>query len=412
MKNLSSKIKSYVNGLITWNWIVILFIAVFQKMSHLMMTTPTGPFADSIGLTGTVIGTAASIYTFACILTRPFAGTLTDRVSPKKLLAVVFIMRALTCVLYTMTNSMPMFFLTRFMQGVCFAALGSCIPAINSRCVSRAALGMSYSIMAALQKLLSALAPVWARTLYTDYGFTEAYLAAGVVSLVPVALVFLLRENKEAEAEAIESSAKKEKKPFNPLKGICWSALGIAGLGFFLIVPYYATDMFGMLYYDAKGMNYATGLAVASGVGVIYGLFVGALVDAFRKKPAILIIPALCMLSGCLLIHAYATETWQMTLACCIYYFGWNACEPIILSTLFRIVPKDQAGAASSTWFLALDLSGLIMNPVVGVLGDSLGYAGTFKACALAPVIAFVIFLLFGMPKIRKANLSADEAAA
>lgn len=408
MQKLFAKVKSYVTGLVTWNWIVILFIAVFQKISHLMMTTPTGPFADSIGMTGTIIGTAASIYTFACVLTRPFAGTLTDRVSPKKLLAGVFILRAITCVMYTFTNSMPMFFLTRFMQGVCFAALGSCIPAINSRCVSRAALGMSYSVMAALQKLLSALAPVWARTLYTDFGFKEAYLAAGAVSLVPVALVFLLRENKEAEAEAVAANAKKEKKPFNPLKGICWFAIGIAGLGFFLIVPYYATDMFGMLYYDAKGMNYATGLAVASGLGVVYGLFVGALVDAFRKKPEFLVIPAICMLAGCLFIHAYATETWQMTLGCCIYYFGWNACEPIILSTLFRVVPQDQAGAASSTWFLALDVSGLVMNPVVGVLGDTLGYAGAFKACALAPALALVVFLVFGMPKIKKANLNAE----
>ena len=118
------------------------------------------------------------------------------------------------------------------------------------------------------------------------------------------------------------------------------------------------------------------------------------------------------MLSGCLLIHAYATHSWQMTLACCIYYFGWNACEPIILSTLFRIVPKEEAGAASSTWFLALDVSGLLMNPVVGMLGDKLGYAGAFKVCALAPAIAFVIFMLFGMPQIRKANLDSDIQAA
>ena len=77
-----------------------------------------------------------------------------------------------------------------------------------------------------------------------------------------------------------------------------------------------------------------------------------------------------------------------------------------------RSVEAERAGVANSTYYLSADLGGIIINPIVGIILDSVGFQFMYLTMlipvAIAAVVFTVIMATMGDRYARKSEISAS----
>jgi MFS family permease len=336
---------------------------------------------DKLGFSNLIVGLAIGIQFLATVLTRGYAGRLTDYHGGKRSALQGAAVSALGGLLYlvaAMPEFSPAISLAIIVVGRLVAGFGEsqfvtgCVSwSIASVGPQRAGMSMSWTGIAMFAALAIG-API-GMMLYQAYGLEAAMVACIVAPLIAAVIAF---------RELSYTSPAGQRLPFFKVIGQIWPE----GLGLMLQgVGLSGLTAFASLYFAARSWDHAGLVMTAFGIGFIFvRMVLGSLPDrmsGYRVTLWSLVVEAIgqTMLWGApheIVALAGALVT---GLGCALVF------PALGVEALKRVLPTNR-GSAMGAFVAFLDIAYGVSGPAAGVIAGQFGYAGVYlfgAACAL-----------------------------
>ena len=430
-----------------WHWRVVIALGVSWLLDGLEVTVvgslgPALQRGDTLGLTASEIGWAASAYIGGAVLGALFFGRLADRLGRKRMFLATLIVYLVATVATSFSWDILSFACCRFVTGFGiggeYAAINSAIDeliparlrgtvdlAINGTFWVGAALGAGLSIVLLDPRLLG---PQWGWRVAFGLGAVLAFAILLVRRHVPESPRWLLTHGRVDEAEAvirdIEAKVGVTDKvtaslSMRALRSVSWgevlrvllvrhrrrAVLGLtlmASQAFFYNAIFFTYALMLTRFYDipeARVGYYIFPFALGNFLGP---LVLGRLFDAVGRR---MMIAVTYSVSGVLLIAtAYAfSQGWLsatgQTLCWAAIFFVASAAASSAYLTVSEVFPLEMRAISISLFYaLGTALGGFAGPPLYGAMIEGGSRNGLFAAYALAGalmcVAAFVAWKL------------------
>jgi len=437
-----------------WHWRVVIALGVSWLLDGLEVTVvgSIGPALlrpDTLGLTASQIGWAASAYIGGAVLGALYFGRLADKLGRKRMFLVTLVVYLIATVLTAFTWDIWSFafcrFLTGFGIGGEYAAINSAIDeliparlrgrvdlAINGTFWIGAAMGAGLSVVLLNPDFIG---PQWGWRIAFGLGGVLAFAILLVRRHVPESPRWLMMHGRFDEAEEVVRQIEKQvgvtgkvdpHLAIRPLRSVPWSQVVHV-----LTVQYRSRALFGLtlmasqaFFYNAIFFTYALVLARFYGVPddrvgyyifpFAIGNFLGPLVlgHLFDSVGRRFMIAATYALSGLgLLVTGYAFQ--QEMLTATTQAFAWSAIFFVASAaassaylTVSEVFPLEMRAISISLFYAAgTALGGFLGPPLYGAIIESGSRGALFAAYAFAATLmcaAAVIAWWLGVDAERK----------
>ena len=336
---------------------------------------------DKLGFSNLVVGLAIGVQFLATVLTRGYAGRLTDQHGGKRSAlqgAAVCAIGGLLYMIAAVPGLSPVLSLSVIIVGRLAAGVGEsqfvtgCVSwSIASVGPQRAGMSMSWTGIAMFAALAIG-API-GMGLYQGYGLQAAMIACIIAPLVAAAVAF---------REVPYAAPAGHRLPFYRVVGQIWRE----GLGLMLQgVGLSGLTAFASLYFAARSWGHAGLVMTAFGVGFIFvRIALGHLPDkrgGYRVALWSLVIEAIGqgMLWGAPYEIVALAGALVTGLGCALIF------PALGVEALKRVLPANR-GSAMGAFVAFLDIAYGISGPAAGVIAGQFGYAAVYlfgAACAL-----------------------------
>ena len=336
---------------------------------------------DRLGFGSLVVGLVIGIQFLATVLTRGYAGRLTDHFGGKRAAlqgAAVCALGGLLYLISAMPGLSPAVSLAIIVTGRLAAGFGEsqfvtgCVSwSIASVGPQRAGLSMSWTGIAMFAALAIG-API-GMTLYQGYGLSAAMIACIIAPLVAAVIAF---------REVSYTSPSGQRLPFTKVIGQIWRE----GLGLMLQgVGLSGLTAFASLYFAARNWGHAGLVMTAFGIGfILVRLLLGSLPDkisGYRVALWSLAVEAIGQTMLWLAPHEIVALAGALVtgLGCALVF-------PALGVEALKRVPPANRGSAMGAFVAFLDIAFGISGPAAGIIAGAFGYAAVYSfgaACAL-----------------------------
>jgi len=336
---------------------------------------------DRLGFGSLVVGLVIGIQFLATVLTRGYAGRLTDHFGGKRAAlqgAAVCALGGLLYLISAMPGLSPAVSLAIIVTGRLAAGFGEsqfvtgCVSwSIASVGPQRAGLSMSWTGIAMFAALAIG-API-GMTLYQGYGLSAAMIACIIAPLVAAVIAF---------REVSYTSPSGQRLPFTKVIGQIWRE----GLGLMLQgVGLSGLTAFASLYFAARNWGHAGLVMTAFGIGfILVRLLLGSLPDkisGYRVALWSLAVEAIGQTMLWLAPHEMVALAGALVtgLGCALVF-------PALGVEALKRVPPANRGSAMGAFVAFLDIAFGISGPAAGIIAGAFGYAAVYSfgaACAL-----------------------------
>ena len=343
---------------------------------------------DKLGFSNLIVGLVIGIQFLAAVLTRGYAGRLTDHHGGKRSAiqgAVVCALGGLLYLLSAMPGLSPTISLAIIVIGRLAAGFGEsqfvtgCVSwSIASVGPQRAGMSMSWTGIAMFAALAIG-API-GMALYQAYGLQVAMIACVIAPLLSAAI---------ASLQTSYSSSAGERLPFYKVVGQIWrEGLGLMMQG----VGLSGLTAFASLYFMAHGWQHAGLVMTAFGVGfILVRMVLGSLPDkvsGYRVALWSLVVEAI----GQAMLGFAPNEVIALTGAL-VTGLGCALVFPALgVEALKRVLPSNR-GSAMGAFVAFLDIAYGLAGPAAGLVAGQFGYPAVYTlgtACALLGVVLIV----------------------
>lgn len=407
--NSSWSLKSWLGPILSRNYILILIIQTVQTFIVKMNETPAGPMATALGISAFAIGLCASLYSISTIIAKPIAGAGVDRFSKRNMLVLAFVLQAIMDLCYVATGataSNALYVVSRVMHGFSYGVVNTALFAAVAAAVDKKSMGTALGVFLAVPNLVSAWGPKFSIYLYNTKSFTFSYAVAAALCVIPAVLSFFVKFDESKQVNV-------QKRGFNIFKGISLKAIPVCALSFFMLIGGFSNTFYRVIHLEGQGLNVGTALVYSGYLALVGRLIAGYVTDRVGAKWVV--IPSIILYSLSMFMTGFCTTDTMCYLACGIGGFGYAMYQPAMQAQLFNSMPASQRGAASATWFLCMDIPGLIFVPILGKMADIYSYKIMFYFAGVAVALGLVYYLTVGLRLMNKfmkdqeAVLAAEE---
>jgi MFS family permease len=336
---------------------------------------------DHLGFSNLIVGLVIGIQFLATVLTRGYAGRLTDHHGGKRSAlqgAAVCALGGLLYLIAAMPGLSPAISLAVIVAGRLAAGLGEsqfvtgCVSwSIASVGPQRAGMSMSWTGIAMFAALAIG-API-GMALYQTYGLEAAMVACIVAPLIAMIIAFY---------EVSYTSPAGRRLPFFSVIGQIWRE----GLGLMLQgVGLSGLTAFASLYFAARNWSHAGLVMTAFGIGFIFvRIVLGSLPDrisGYRVALWSLVVEAIgqAMLWGAPYEVVALAGALVTGLGCALVF------PALGVEALKRVLPANR-GSAMGAFVAFLDIAYGLSGPAAGAIAGQFGYAAVYLfgvVCAL-----------------------------
>jgi MFS transporter, DHA1 family, multidrug resistance protein len=264
-----------------WN-VAILFFCMMVVMLGFGMIIPILPFyIERLGASGQELGILMAIFSVAQFIFSPIWGGLSDRIGRKPVLAIGMLGNAATLVLFGLSNTILLLFVTRGLAGVLSSATLPTAMAYIGDSTSERNRGGGMGVIGAAMGVGMVLGPGlggWAGTISLQAPF---FIGAGL-SIVSLLLVLLVLP----ESLPVDKRVHKAEMRAPQLNQIWLALLGPLGFMFFMafLVNFGLASfegVFGLFAKDRHGYDPVQVGGILSVIGIV-----SALIQGFLTGPA------------------------------------------------------------------------------------------------------------------------------
>ncbi len=442
-----------------WHWRVVVALGITWLLDGLEVTVvgslgPSLQRTETLALSASEIGWAASAYIAGAVIGALFFGRLADHLGRKRMflvtLAVYLVATVLTAFSFNFLSFAACRALTGFGIGGEYAAINSAIDELIPARVRGAvdlAINGSFWIGAALGAALS-IVLLDDAFIAPQYGWRIAFLLGGVLAFailivrrnVPESPRWLLRHGRAAEAEAIVAGIERAigvGKGSHAVSAIRPVSVGWGHIFHVLWVRYPRRVVLGLslmasqaFFYNAIFFTYA--LVLANFYGVPYAsvgyyifpfalgnflgpLILGRLFDAFGRRIMIATTYGISGLGLLIVGYAFSQSLIGATAIAvawsCIFFFASAAASSAYL-TVSEIFPVEMRAISISLFYAAgTALGGFAGPPIFGAMIESGSRDGLFGAYAFAAFLMCTAALVAAVIGVDAERKSLEQVA-
>ena len=382
-----------------WNpiFIKMFIINILINFSICMVNPLSATYADFLGATATIVGLVSSLFAMTALIFKLVSAPAADAFNKKNILIGSIFILFVSFLGYSISKTISMLIISRLLTGVGLAFVPICsIPIVSASLPAhKMATGIGYFALG--PAISQAIAPAIGLKLVDRIGYNYTF------SILAVLLIFTI-----AFTATLDISFKKANKFRITINSIIAKEVLIPAVILFLLnMTFGNVNAFLILFGEKRGVNSNIGyfFTVLASTMIFTRPLIGKLADKYGTVKVI--IPSMLCFAVSFLLISYSKTLPMFLFAGFISAFGYVGCWPALMAVCMRLVPDDRRGAASSTSYIALDLSNLIGPVLAGVIIEVLGYAYMWQFMIFPILIAIIITIQF---RDRISQVSEDCA--
>lgn len=374
--------KSSHHSIYTKDVVLVMAASFFFMFSTMFVNPLINGYAKELGASAAFAGFIVGIMSIASMLLRPVAGNLTDKMSKYRLSFIGGIFIVAGIVGYIITPGSEWLLLFRLLNGTGYVLCTVCMTTWLAELVPRAHVGEAMGFYGLMNALAMAVGPAVSINIYHHVGYRHAIILSAT-SAVLMVLTIQFVGNKGLPVGDQQSKQKR-----GHFKIIQRNALPVAALTTLFALPYFTTQADIVTYVEQRHLSVAVGLyfMIYAVILLLLRIFLKSLFDTVRFGPW-LWLSTIATIFYLVMLTVMKTNL-GMTLAAAGMAVGYGIIYSVLQSTALLLAPPSEAGLASSTFYIGLDV-GMALGPILGGIIDS-----------LLPVKWFYPAMLFIIPLI------------
>ncbi|MDT3700942.1 MAG: MFS transporter [Thermincola sp.] len=371
-----------------WNKAFSLNLVVsFLLFLSMYMLLPTVPlYAQTLGGSQTVAGLIVGFFTFSAVLVRPWFGILLDQKGRRFILIIGTVIILLSVLAHNVALSILILLALKVTHGIGWGAASNATGTIASDVIppARRAEGMGYYGVSST--IAMSLGPASGLYLIKYSTFTVLFIVASIIAALGLAGSFFINYEKNQEiavkrpAPTAPKGAILEKAAIPPSLVLLFIAFTYGGIVTFL-PPYAATR--GVQDIGLFFTVYALVLLVSRPI-------IGKLADRYGGR--VFLPPGILIIAGALVLLTRADSLPLFLLCGVVYGIGFATVHPILNALVIALSPPERRGAATATFFVAMDLGIGIGSIILGYIIQKAGYIFMYTSSAICAILALVVY--------------------
>jgi MFS family permease len=387
-------------------FVKIMSVNTLVSIASSMIITTLPLYVLSLGSTKSVAGLIMGVYTAASVFARPVFGNMVDGRGRKPVLVIGIGLFLCACTGYSFTSAVVAILIIRSLQGIGYSAHSTACGAVVADVLPQARLSEGIGYYGISYNIASSFGPALAIFMITTTGYHSIFYSTAAVSIIALALALTFDYEKKAKTAVIGTGHSGQNPPAilrrrkltldmvlerTAIPGALVMTLIMVPSG--MIATFLATFGLSMGIRDV-GL-YFTVNAVAL---LLARLFIGKLCDRLGAQKVL--VPGLALIFTGVLLIAFSRSLVAFLVAGAVLGFGYGMVNPTVQAFIMRTAPSHRRGAASATYFSALDIGSGVGSIAGGVLAQLFGFPFTFAVYSLFVAFAFLVFLLVLRRKI------------
>ena len=359
-------------------------LAFFTSSGVFLPTTPrftAGPLGGDDVAVGLVLGS----FSVSSILLKPIAGRLADRRGRRLILIAGSIAMVVASFGHLIANTIFLLVVMRLLLGAAEALFFVAAMAAVTDLAPENRRGEAISLISISLYLGVAVGPVIGEVLQAKLGFASAWIAAGILAVVSVALSWIAPETLPREARAVVGTGGGRWLHPRGIEPGLLVLCGAWGMGaYFAFLP---------LLGDELGLDGVSGYLAAFAIIVVGLRIVGARLPD-RLGPGRLSGTALAFTASGMLIAGLAPSEVGLWVATVVFAIGVAYTFPAIVALAVMGIPAEERGAVTGTTSLFIDVAFGLSPALLGLLAGVAGYPSTFLVSAVFAAVGAAWLLL------------------
>jgi MFS family permease len=358
-------------------------IALFMSMQVLLPTLPVYLFL--LGGSHQEVGYAMGAFTICSMLMSPFAGYLVDSWGRKRIITLGLCLVLAVTTLYRLATLPILIIITRGLHGLAFGLVGTAVGTLvaDSLPMSRLSEGMGY--FGLTTSLSMTVAPIIGFWLADTYGYSMLFLWVIGVSFLALILSIPVRGAKipllaSSRDTGGISSRLVEK-----------SALPASAVMLLLCSVYGSVLSFIALYASDSGISNIGFFFTAMAISMLISRPLSGRWADQGGSNTVLWIGHLAITAG-LIIIVLSHSILELMWAAAIFGFGFGFCMPTLQAFSVRFAPAHRRGAATATFFIALDLGIGLGTIIWGYVAAASNYQIMYLSALLPVLLALILY--------------------
>ncbi|WP_163183612.1 MULTISPECIES: MFS transporter [Neobacillus] len=345
-------------------------------------------------------GLMTTVFLFAAIISRPFAGQWLERIGYQKMLFVALIVFFGASILYFFPSSLYGILAVRFLQGIGFGMATTSAGTIVAEIVpsSRRGEGMGYFIMSS--NLAMVLGPFVGISAMQQFGPTILFTLSVIGALASlIAGLFV----KMTNPQEVHSNVKQ---PFTFRNIFEISAVSISLIGAFFGLVYSSILSFVSVYANEVHLGNVSNLffVVFAIVLLISRPFTGKWFDSYGAN--IIVFPSIFLFAIGMFVLGKTDSEVTFLLSAGLIGLGWGTLFPTFQTIAVQDAPPKKRGLATATFLSIYDLGIGIGSFVVGLVIAKIGFSSFYLLCSIYILIGMALYYFV---RVRKQQTSIPQ---
>lgn len=365
-------------------WLCAALFYGFQFIIRVSPGVMVNNMMSSLGLEACIMGALTSLYYYGYSTLQVPAGLILDNIGQRRPITAALLLCSLGCLVFASSTTVGFLSFGRFLMGLgsAFAFLSSLKLATINFPPQRLALFVGLTMLIGTTGATSAGYPLGILIKYTSWQTAMYILAVMSFALALLAYAIVRDRNERIKGVNFKESARGMFQTF--LQIIKNPQTWIYGLfGFLMYVPLSGfADLWGAPYIqnvfkveDHIAAGAVTIFYVGIGAGSPLWSYILSSLESYKK----------CMITGALgTILLYSTiiygapyfhttfPEYGLTLVTCLFFIAglFSASQFMAFAAVSDLNPRENSGTATGTHNMLCMLSGIIMQPIIGILMD------------------------------------------
>lgn len=343
-------------------------------------------FMYSLGGGEVEVGLAMTFFQIGAISCRPFAGFLIDSMDKRHLMLGATGVFFLCMAGFSVFQSFSGIYGLRLVHGIVFAVATTAAATLAALVLPASRKGTGIGYFALSTNLAMAVGPFLGLVLMGKLGSTALFAFCIALGL----LTFVLANGRRLPEEITKPATSHRR--FSLSGFLAREALVPSLLSGLVFFAYGGVLTFLPLYAKGMGLASETSLffAVFAGVIVLTRPLVGTVFD--RRGASCTVYPGFLFFAVGMVIFGEISTLAGLLGSAVLLGIGFGALSPAFQTLAVRSVPAARSGAATATYFWALDISVGLAAVLLGLVARHFGYEVVYTFVSTAIIIAATIF--------------------
>lgn len=341
-------------------------------------------YVQRFGADNAVVGSMAAGFGLVLMLSKPLTGAVIDRTNRKTFLVISTALFALNTALYLLTKGIGFLFFLRLFNGLTNGLFIVASSTLISLVVSDDRLEDAISYYRITSSLSSSAAPAIGAAIYRNFGFGTLFSVMTTLSVIGLALVFLIREKDIPPlGELPPFSARSAYSLRNIVE---FSVLPVAAIAIFFYMAVSSTKDYLVAFGETVGVQSISLFFLTNSIFMLLSRAVHRVINGKLSERIILSIGGAVMALCYLLIPAIRTTLAAVSLGA-VFGLADGLTTPLLNAIALRRAPVNRKGTASATFSMITGIGTSVGGDLWGKLSAGFGYPIIYRGASLTSLI-------------------------